>query len=175
MDQIWRGHDSEPPKSCVPRYPWGLSAAPALAPLCQQECLTLKWTPLWSWNTHVISMRATEDITITLHSHYSAGHEKPVSLAILFCSQPESGWRLCEPLPPRLYLTLPDDCQPQTSVSTTLATASSSAARQTRASTSSTRRIPYPTRHHQTAPPSLNSHIASINIQRRQQWRWNQQ
>lgn len=94
MGQIWRGHDSEPPKSCVPRYPWGLSAAPAL---------TLKWTPLWSWNwnTHIISMRAMEDITITLHSHYSAGHEKPVSLTILFCSQPESGWRLCEPLPPR--------------------------------------------------------------------------
>lgn len=107
-------------------------------------------------------MRATEDITIKLHSQYSAGHEKPVSLTILFCSQPESGWRLCEPLPPRLYLTLLDDCRPQTPVSTTLATASSSAARQTHASTSSTRRIPYPTRHHRTTPPSLNSHIASI-------------
>lgn len=153
---------------CLRHPPW---------PLHISKCLTLKWTPLWSWNwnTHIISMSATEDITITLHSHYSAGHEKPVSLTILFCSQPESGWRLCEPLPPRLYLKLPDDCQPQTSVSTTLTTASSSAARQTRASTSSTRRIPYPTRHHQTTPPSLNSHIASINIQRRQQWRWNQQ
>lgn len=60
-------------------------------------------------HTHLISLKAMEDILITHHSHYSAGHKKLVSLTMLFCSQLESRWLRCEPPRPRLYHTLPDE------------------------------------------------------------------